>query len=387
MGFAEGLMQGLQLVQGIYREKEDRAWRSEQRQFQRDEQKRLGAADARAADLQQLQIDQARRNSERDQALAAAEKEVQSAGRVSVATSFQPGKKEGEVEQVFAVGDQTFNNRAQAEAAAASMNTPLSIARRQYAKAQEIGIPALLKQYGDLYANARSTTEAEFKQAFGEAMRQGGVDGVVSLYNQQVKDGRTMVAQRQPDGKLVIGTYVGGKLQGAPMTYPDEKAFIAEQVARFQASPDAYLDYFQRGRAFDEGRRQFDTQMGLQERQLAEAARGNTLAHQRGMAGVGVQREALNKPTVIPVLTDGADGGTNVGAAVVDTRGRTPTITSLTGTSQAGVRRTPKQVDPVAAAIAARMGAGNKATPAQTGGFSIDEAGLQRLDELMNGGR
>lgn len=382
MSFLDGFAKGMQMVNQAVLMKEGIADREAARAYRQQDAARADRIEGRQGTLTELQIEQARRDAENNKAMMEAEAEVKKAGKVAVTTSFLPGKKEGELDQMFEVGGQQFNNRADADAHAAGANTPVAVARRQYARAQELGVPQLAKQYGDLYTNARTSTEADFKQAFNEAMRNGGVEGVVQLYNSQVKDGRQLVAQRGPGGKLTVGTYVGGKLQGQPVTYGDEKEFLAEQVARYTASPDAYLDAFHKTRAFGESARQFDAQMD-------ETTRSNKAREGTASAAVGVQRQgvelqgrALDKPVSTVIQTVNPTGtGTNLGVVQTHPSGKS-TYNSVG--EQAGITRPPK-VDPLAEMLKGRNqppAAGGKA------GFQLDENGLARLDQMMNpGGR
>lgn len=395
MGFLDGFARGMQLAQQAVQMREGIAERAQQKEWALEDRRRATLTGDRQADLQTLQLEQARRDAARNEALAAAEKEVQTAGKVALQTEFMPGKKEGELEQVFIVGQQRFNNRADAQVALETANLPVQVARRQYQAAQATGIADVQQKYLGNYNAVRTATEAEFKQTFMDAARNGGVDGVLGVYNSNVKDGRQMVSQRRPDGKLVIGTYMGGKLQGEPVVYENDQQFMAEQVARYAASPDAYLDFFQKGETRREGIRQFDTKMRQDadqfDRRLTEETRQSTERNAIGraqvgvgMAQVGVQRDALNKPTmqILPTVTP--DGNTTFGAGIVrlDAKGGAKAEYLPLGT-QPGMRNPPKP-DALGALLQGRAGAPGAPGAPKAAGFPLDDNGLARLDALMN---
>lgn len=390
MSFLDGFARGMQLAQQAVMMREGIEDRRTQREYTREDRLRAQKAGERQATLQELQIEQAQIDARRAQAAAAAETKIQAASKVTAVPMVVPGKKAGEMDTVYMVGNQRFANPELANQAAEAENTPLKIARRQYAAAQEVGIPDVARRYLDNYNATRTATEADFKQDFQTAMRDGGVDGVIQLYNGKVKDGRQLVAQRRPDGKFAVATYLGGKLQGDPMVYQDENQFLAEQVARYTATPDAYLDAYHKTEARREGARQFDASLGVQKDQLGETVRHNQAQEGIGRASVGVQQQGVNvqrdglmqpKVQFFPTVTP--EGNTSIGAGIV--RPGKPAVGKTPGTettveykpvgTQTGSAR-PVKPDPLAALL------GQRGAPKQPG-IQMDDNGLMRLDAML----
>lgn len=373
--FFEGILRGYQTHEAMLRQKKLDELAAEDRQLTR-----------KGIQLQQTALESQEADRER---VRAAQEAVSKAGKIGIETQFVPGKTEGEMDQVFTVNGQQFKNRAAAEAALEGLNSPLAVAKRQYQAALDTGVGELADRYSRIYKEARDTTEQDFRQGFTTAMRTGGLQGVLDFYNKNVKDGRTLVAQRGPGGKVTVGEYVGGKLQGDPATYNSEKDFIAEQVQRFSASPESYLEAFYRDRQFGEGVRQFNEGMGLKRDELAAQKE-----YQQGQLGIGRMNASANqmqagtaaavaaRPTVVQTVTpDGT--GTNLGVVRFAPGSNKPEYSQVG--VQAGVRTPPKPVDPLSQMIAdkARGKMGGMGTG--TAGIEINEEGLLRLDELMKG--
>ena len=369
----------------------DRQWELDNRQANRDwevEQRGITRDNAtRQGDLATLQLEDARRVQAQAKLREEREAAVRSAGVRTLGTAFEPGKTEGEQVPVFTVGAQRFGNRAAAEAALAQENAPVAVAKRQWQKAQELGDPTLAKQYYDGYTSARASAMEDLRTNIGTAYAERGVQGVLDVYNNNVQDGRRKIMTPGPDGSMVVGTYVGGKLQGEVERYKNPEEFVAHQRALFAANPDAYLDYYHRKATLDQGASQFSQHLGLQRDQLKVTARGQDMSHRVGMANVGVgaagvaaQREAMVKPAVNFVQTDVPDGqggtATSVGATVYDPK--TGKLTQhMPPQPFAGVRRAPP-VSPLAALLP-----GQQKGAAAPINLNISEEGLIAAEELL----
>ena len=351
--------------------------------------------DQQAQEERELRMRGLKRQDEEATARQSAVEQIRNAGKVSLLTEQTPGD-DGEMVERFSVGGQQLDNRAEAEVALRKANTPVAVARRQYEAAQASGVPELQMQFGNIYNNVRETALKDMQSGFREAMAKG-VDGVIEHYNKNVLDGRQL--RRVPvEGGFAVAEFVGGKMVGQPRVFrdqegmPGERQFIAAEVQRFHASPDAYLESYYKDRdfqagerrfqtQFDENRRQFDERMRAQQAEAAANERYRSAALGIQREGVGLQREQAARGTNIPFVTP--DGKFGITEYVPGTRDKPGVLRQLTPQGSTspyteGVPRGFKQPTP-------DPFAGLGARPSQPNLVpEINEESLRRLDALIN---
>lgn len=290
--FVQGLLAGYQM-------ESDR-----QRQKKLDEQDR--AERAQRSELIGLQIGNARRDSERQATMQSADDQIRKSAVVGMQVYSQPGKKEGETEDVYKVGEQTFADRGEAEKQLKTLNTPLAVARRQYEAAASSGIPELAQRYRENHNTVQQQTQAELNNGAMEAVRSGPM-AVNKFFNERVLNGTTEQLTMTPDGKIVTAQYQGGKRVSEPMTYSSQEEYVASHLARFQSSPQQYLETFQRNQKMGEERRQFDATLAQTQRyqdgqlgvgrmnaQASQASAGASMLNARtGQERLGIERAAF----------------------------------------------------------------------------------------------
>ncbi len=373
--FFDGIADGYQMMEGVKRQKRQ---------------------DELSRELHDRQIKQLDRQDRRATLTEDAEKQIAAAGAVSVTPSVERGEDGSEVER-YKVGSQTFESRARADQEATRMNAPLAVARRQWETAQKLGVPELAERYGNIYGSTRKNVEDDFKYGIRDAMQRGGAQGVVEFYNSHVNDGRQLQLDRNDDGTISLSEMAGGKLTGKPRVFGSEKDFLANELARYTSSPEAYLEAYHRDRQFAEGVRARQADESFRDREFAwrqgDAAQGRDIQRSgvaAQLAGVGVHRESLYRPQYF--TTQNADGTTNFYSAntVPPKRaGEAPRAVLSPMSAEPGAKPTPqpgtrggiKQPSAMDLLMQQRKGAG-----ASTG-IEVTPEALMRLDELMKGGQ
>ncbi len=353
MGFADGFAKGLQAVQTIQRMQRDRENYEADRKWELDNREITRKQAQATADLTALQTAEAQRRADEARQLAEGRKAVQSAGRVDLVTEQVPGKREGEFELVYRVGDQTFAGRAQADLALKLANSPVQIARRQYQAAASTGIPQLVNEAGANLNTVRGEQRQQMQETLANAWSSGGLGAVVDVFNNQILNGEKWGVTQGADGRVTVAKYVGGKMVGTPSAYDSPQHFLTEQVALHTQDPTKLTDYFVGRLDASQKVAQHAEGVKLQREQLAQADRhhadddatrryGISAQSRVGMAQVGVQRDGQNRPTTVitPLVSN---GGTQHVAASYDPQTKTFT-TANSGVSYPGVPR--PQQDP-----------------------------------------
>lgn len=301
-GMMKGYMQGRQLQQ----------MDAQQKRLEMQDERAM-RADERANELHTAQMVRIDREDQLAASRKQMEDEIRKQGALQMRTEYVPGKKEGEQVPEYVVGDKRFSNTAQAEQFLQQQNSPLMSARRQWEYATRLGDSTLAKQYGDMYNNTRTSVEADMRQAFAEAARQGP-QAVAKLYNDRVADGTSLTLQPVEGGGWRAVRYQGGKMVGQPQMFKSDAEFMADAAARYKGDPDSLINYWQQERAFAEGVRRDDRDYTLRQEQLGiqrTGANASVISAEAARDRVQLERENQDKPVVVQATT--ADGRTNLG--------------------------------------------------------------------------
>lgn len=371
-GFARGLMRGYELeTQRQRQEKLDKL-------AERQAEVQMGVARTQQV-AAELNIEEARARSAREKTARAADERIQALGEVKAQEMVVPGKKEGETEQVWVVGDQQFGSKAAADMELRRQNSPVAVAKRQYAAAASAGIPELTERYRNNLTQARAAAQADLQEAAMEALRQGPA-GINKLYNESVLDGTTEQISYAPDGKIVMATYRAGKRLSDPVTMTPEE-YSSYHLARFKANPDSYLENYYRERTYKEGVRQFDAKMGIEREQLG-VQRLNAQANQTSAGAAATQAQTGQKRLGLETTMYEDGVKTRPIASTVNLDGST----NLIFNGPAGATRNVKVPGVPAGAVRAmqdNMGMGG----APAAGFQVPDDWVSRMQGLQPGAR
>lgn len=381
-GLAAGILRGYELgLARIRQEKADERADREQAQRERLTDAQLGAAT--------LQREQTQMQIDRERTIRDADAAVRSAGTVPVTETTRPGVKQGETETVWSVGGQTFASKAAADLEARRQNTPVAVAKRQYAAAVGQGVPEVVERYRNALVATRAESQADLRERAMEALRVGP-HALSQFYNETVLDGTTEQLSYTPDGRLQVATYRAGKRVGEPMVMsPDD--YKAYHLRQFAANPDSYLEAYDARRREGEQARRFDADLDWRRSHGQQQ-----LAVQRAQVGVsgeqvGIARDRFNLEkrqyddglkTPRPVATTvGADGRTllHFGSPTADGRG-------ITSVPVAGVPAAVYESTQLfgGARPAGTPGAGAPSSP----GFDVPDDWVSRMNGMQpTGGR